>query len=138
IKNLHLVESAPWLLAAFLAALATAALAHALMVCVRAGRRDLAVLRTLGFVRRQVGATIRWQASATTAIGLATGVPTGLVVGRWIWRQAAGSTGALVEPVTTPLLGALVPFWLVLACLIAAVPARVAARMHPAEILRAE
>lgn len=139
VKNLQLVESAPWVLAAFLAALATVALAHALMVCVRAGRRDLAVLRTLGFVRRQVHATIRWQASATTAIGLVMGVPIGVAAGRWIWRLSAQNTGALVEPVTTAaLLAMLVPLALVLASLTASLPARRAAGMRAAEILRVE
>ena len=139
VKNLQLVESAPWLLAAFLAALATIALAHALVVCVRAGRRDIAVLRTLGFVRRQVHATIRWQASATMAIGLVAGVPIGVAVGRWIWRLSVENTGALVEPVTTAsLLATLFPLVLLLASVTSWVPARRAAGMRPAEILRVE
>jgi ABC-type lipoprotein release transport system permease subunit len=139
IKNLRLVGSAPWLLAAFLAALATAAVGHALVVSVRAGRRDLAVLRTLGFVRGQVQAAFQWQASAIVAIGLVAGLPLGVAVGRWMWRLAVRSTGALVEPViAAALLAALVPAALLLANLAAAVPARAAGRLRPTEILRAE
>jgi len=139
IKNLRLVGSTPWLLGAFLAAVAAAAVGHALIVSVRAGRRDLAVLRTLGFVRRQVQATVLWQASAIVAIGLVVGVPLGVAVGRWVWRLAVRSTGTLVEPVmAAAVLAALVPVALLLANLAAAVPARAAGRMRPAEVLRAE
>lgn len=139
IKNLQLVRSAPWLLAAFLAGLAMAAVGHAVVLSIRAGRRDLAVLRTLGFVRRQVQATIRWQASAIVAIGLLAGVPLGVAAGRWVWRLAVQNTGALVEPATAiALLAAMVPLALILANLTAAVPARAAGRLQAAEVLRTE
>lgn len=139
IKNLRLVSSTPWVLAAFLAALALAAVGHALVVSVRAGRRDLAVLRTLGFVRGQVQAVVQWQASAMVAIGLVVGLPLGVALGRWTWRLAVRSTGALVEPVVAAaLLAAIVPVALLLANLTAAVPARAAGRMRPAEVLRTE
>lgn len=139
IKNLRLVGSSPWVVAAFLAALGAGAVGHALVVSVRAGRRDLAVLRTLGFVRGQVQAAVRWQASAMVAIGLVAGLPLGVGVGRWVWRLAVQSTGALVEPVMpAALLAAIVPVAVVLANLAAAIPARAAGRMRPAEVLRAE
>lgn len=105
----------------------------------RAGRRDLAVLKTLGFVRRQVHATVRWQASVMVAVGLIPGVPLGIAVGRWIWRLAVRSTGALVEPVMAlSLLTAAVATALLLANLIAAIPAQTAGRTHAADILRSE
>jgi ABC-type lipoprotein release transport system permease subunit len=139
IQNLRLVSSAPWLLAAFLAALGTAAVGHALVMSVRAGRRDLAVLKALGFVRRQVHATVHWQASAMVALGLIPGVPLGMAVGRWVWRLAAQSTGALVEPVmAVAVLTAVVAAAFLLANVIAAVPARTAGRTHPAAVLQAE
>ncbi len=139
IQNLRLVSSAPWLLAAFLAALGTAAVGHALVMSVRAGRRDLAVLKALGFVRRQVHATVHWQASAMVAMGLIPGVPLGMAVGRWVWRLAARSTGALVEPVmAVAVLTAVVAAAFLLANVIAAVPARTAGRTHPAAVLGAE
>jgi ABC-type lipoprotein release transport system permease subunit len=139
LENLRLVGSTPWLLAAFLAALAITAVGHAVVVSVRAGARDLAVLRTLGFVRRQVRGTVQWQASAMVGVGLVAGIPLGLAAGRWIWRLAVRSTGALVEPVTAAaIVAAMVPLALLLANLTAAVPARAAARMRPAEVLRTE
>ena len=139
IQNLRSVRAAPWLLAGFLAALAAAAVGHALVMSVRAGRRDLAVLKALGFVRGQVHATVRWQASAMVGIGLIPGVPLGIAAGRWIWRLAARSTGALVEPVISEaLLGATVAAAFGLASLIAGIPARTAGRTPPAVILRAE
>lgn len=139
IQNLRLVSSAPWLLAVFLAALGTAAVGHALVMSVRAGRRDLAVLKALGFVRRQVHATVRWQASVMVAVGLIPGVPLGLAVGRWIWRLVVRSTGALVEPVMAlSVLTAAVVTAFLLANLIAAIPARTAGRTLSADILRTE
>ena len=139
IQNLRLVSSAPWLLAGFLAALGTAAVGHALVLSVRAGRRDLAVLKALGFARRQVHATVRWQASAMVAVGLIPGVPLGIALGRWIWRLVVRSTGALVEPVMAPsLLAAAVASAFLLANLIAAIPARAAGRTHAAHTLRTE
>ncbi len=139
IENLRLVRSAPWLLAAFLAALAFAAVGHALVMSVRAGRRELAVLKALGFVRRQVHAAVRWQVSTIAAIGLIPGVPLGIAAGRWIWRLAAQSTGALVEPVIAfTILIAVVATSFLLANVIAAIPARSAGRTHPAAVLRAE
>jgi ABC-type lipoprotein release transport system permease subunit len=138
ITNLRLVRSTPWLLATFLAALATAATVHALAVSVRAGRQDLAVLRTLGFDRRQVHAAVRWQAAAMVAIGLVAGVPIGLAVGRWTWRLAVRNTGALVEPVVSVVvLVAMVAVAVLLANLASTVPARTAGRMRPTEVLRA-
>ena len=139
IKNLRLVSSAPWLLADFLAALGTAAVGHALVMSVRQGRRDLAVLKALGFLRLQVHATVRWQASVMVAVGLIAGVPLGIAAGRWIWRLVVRSTGALVEPVMAlPLLAGAVATALLLANLIAAIPARAAGRTHAADILRTE
>ena len=44
----------------------------------------MALLKTLGFTRRQLAATVAWQASVITVIGSIVGTP-GVVIGRWLW-----------------------------------------------------
>ena len=68
--NLDEVGRFPQALAAFLAVLGLVFVGHALLSSPRRRRRDLAVLRTLGLVRRQVAATLAVQATAVTAVGL--------------------------------------------------------------------
>ncbi len=139
VANLARVGSAPWLLAAFLGAVAVAAVGHALVLSVRAGRRELAVLRATGFQRAQVRATVIWQATAIMGIGLVVGLPLGVAIGRWMWTAVAGGTGVVVQPVVAvALLATMVPVALVLANAIAALPARAAARTSPALVLRTE
>ncbi|MFI5047802.1 MAG: FtsX-like permease family protein [Acidimicrobiia bacterium] len=133
------VRSTPLLLAGLLGVLGAGVLAHLLVTSIRDRRRDLAVLKTLGFTRRQVATTVAWL--ATTLIGLAVvvGIPFGVVAGRWMWRSFADDLG-LASVVTLPVLAfvVLVGAALVLANLVAAWPARTAARTHPAVVLRSE
>ena len=133
------VERMPLLLAAILAVLAAATLAHVLVSGVRRRRRDLAMLKTLGFVRRQVSATVAWQATTVAAVALVVGVPLGIVVGRTAWRAFAEDLGVVVVP-RVPIVATLlvVAGALVLANLIAAGPAWVAARTRPAAVLQEE
>ena len=63
----------PLVVSALLVAIAAAVLAHALVMAIRRRRRHLAVLKTLGFDRRQVFATVAWQATTFAALGLAVG-----------------------------------------------------------------
>src|SRR5205814_10346245 len=102
-------------------------------------RRDLAVLKTLGFSRRQVGATIAWQATTLVAVSLLVGIPLGIAGGRWAWAFFANRLGVGPEVVLPVLAVALVvPVALALANLIAALPGRSAARTRPAMVLRTE
>jgi ABC-type antimicrobial peptide transport system permease subunit len=119
--------------------MAVATLAHTLLTSVRRRRRDLAVLKVLGFVRSQVSATVAWQSSVIAAVAVVIGLPLGTASGRWAWHLFAGELGVPAQP-TTPVLAAalLVAATLLLANLVAAVPARLAARTHPSVILRAE
>src|SRR4029078_5366292 len=57
------VRTLPLLLAGVLALLTTATVAHALVTTVRRRRRDLALLKALGFLRRQTSGTVAWQAT---------------------------------------------------------------------------
>ena len=88
LANLERVRALPWALAAFLAVVALLAIGHAVISTVRLRRRDLAVLRTLGLVDRQLSALVRWQGSTFAAIGLVFGMPLGLVAGRVVWQRS--------------------------------------------------
>ena len=100
---------------------------------------DLAIFKTLGFTRRQVRHAIAWQATTIAAIALLIGLPTGIAGGRWAWRVFATQLGVLPEPaVPLPTILIAIPAALVLANLIAAAPARAAARTQPATVLRTE
>jgi ABC-type lipoprotein release transport system permease subunit len=133
------VRTLPRALAAFLALLGIAATAHALATAVRRRRRDFAVLRTLGFRPGQNAAVIASQASTVALLGLVIGLPFGLAAGRVSWQWVADSTPLLyVPPVATVAAIAIVPVAIVLANALAAWPARQAARLRPADALRAE
>jgi ABC-type antimicrobial peptide transport system permease subunit len=139
LANLDHIASLPNLLAALLGLVAAGTLAHTLISSVRRRRRDLAVLRALGFVRRQVGMTVAWQATTIAIISLAIGLPLGAIAGRLAWRFFVSQLGYV--PVTiVPILGIVlaVPAAIILANMIAGIPARAAARTEPAVVLRAE
>jgi FtsX-like permease family len=139
VDNLDELGALPLALAAFLALLAAVAAVHALVSATRRRRHDLAVLRVLGFVSGQVHSTLRWQALTVAAVGLAVGVPAGLIAGRRIWSALAGAVGVMDDwtfPWLTVVLA--VPVALGVAVLLAIPPGRAAARMSPGQVLRAE
>jgi len=106
---------------------------------VRRRRRDLALLKTLGFTTRQLAAAVAWQASVAILIGLAVGIPLGIALGRWLWVLFARQIYAVPEasvPVLSVVLVALGAF--VLANVVAALPGRSAARTSTALVLRTE
>ena len=133
------IENLPALVAALLAATAAGALAHALVTSVRRRRRELAILKTLGFVRSQVMAAVAWQATMIAALALLVGLPLGVAFGRFLWNVFAEELGVVPEAVVPawPIL-LLVPATLLLANLVAAIPGRMAAHTRPALALRAE
>ena len=129
----------PTVLAALLGGLGLLAVGHALVTAVRRRRRDLALLNTLGFDRRQIRATVAWQATTLATVGLVIGIPAGLVIGRFAWRLVADGLG--VSPTAAiPALALLItiPAVLALVNLIALFPARAAAYTRAAVALRTE
>jgi hypothetical protein len=138
VRDLSGATALPLALALVLMLLACGTIAHTLLTSVRQRRRELAILKTLGFVTGQVRATVAWQATAIAAAGLVVGVPLGLIAGRYAWLLFAGQTAIVPAPVISPLTLLAFPVVLALANLIAAVPARTAARTQPAIVLRAE
>jgi ABC-type lipoprotein release transport system permease subunit len=139
VSLLQNVRGLPRALAAFLAVLGLAALGHALVTTVRRRRHDLAVLRAMGLRPRQSAACIFWQAMTVAVLALAIGVPLGIVLGRLSWRWVANSTPLLyVAPVAALAIAIAIPAAIVLANVLAAYPARRAAGVRPAEVLRTE
>jgi ABC-type lipoprotein release transport system permease subunit len=139
VENLGRVGGLPGVLAGLLALLAASTLAHLLVTSVRRRRRDLAVLKTLGFIRRQVSAAVAWQATTVALVALAVGLPIGVALGRWSWSLLIDRIGLGAEPVTPwPALLAAALATVLVANLVAAWPGRMAARTRPAVALRSE
>jgi ABC-type lipoprotein release transport system permease subunit len=137
--NVAEVDDLPLLLAGFMAALAIGTAIHLLISATRARRRELALLRVLGFTRGQVRRVVAWQAITESIFVLAIGIPLGVLVGRWAWQLFATNLGVQVEPLTPwTTLGILVPIALAAAVLIAGIPGWRAARRPPAQTLRSE
>ena len=139
IVNYKTMGTLPAILSGGLAAGAVAALGLTLVTSVRRRRRDFALLKTLGFTRRQLSAAIAWQSTVVIAIGLVIGVPLGIAAGRWLWLLFAGELSAVPDPVVPAASIALAALAaLVLANLVAALPGRSAARTRAALVLRSE
>jgi FtsX-like permease family len=139
IVNYQSMGITPVILSAGLALGAVLALGLTVAETVRRRRRDLALLKSLGFTRRQLSAVAAWQASVAAVVGVAFGVPIGIVLGRLLWILFARNIDAVPEPT--------VPVWpivliclgaIVLANLVAALPGQLAARTPTALALRAE
>jgi hypothetical protein len=85
----------PLILGCVLAMFGVATLLHLLVVSVVRRRREMGMLKALGFVDLQVGATVLWQATTVALVGIVIGVPLGIVVGRVIWNAFATNLGAV-------------------------------------------
>jgi predicted lysophospholipase L1 biosynthesis ABC-type transport system permease subunit len=133
------VRRTPLLLAGLLGLLGACVLVHLLVTSVRARRRDLAVLKTIGFTRRQIAMTVAAQATTLVLVALVIAIPIGLVIGRWTWSSFADDIGvvaAVVWPVALVLVVAALT--LLVGNAAAAFPARNAARTRAALVLRSE
>ena len=139
VVNFGRVESLPVLVAVLLGVLAVATLAHTLLTSIQRRRRDLAVLKTLGFLPAQVRGAVVWQASSFCALALLIGIPAGVLTGRWAWDALAHQLGTLPEAAVPPVaLLLIVPTAIVVANAVAAWPAVLAGRVRPALALRTE
>lgn len=139
VARVQQIDTLPAMLAGFLALLGVVSVGFVLASSVRRRGRELAILKTLGFSRRQVSATIAWQSTTMAAVGVLIGIPLGVIVGRVIWRSIAQGIGVVSTPdVPVGLLAVVALMTIVLANLIAALPAWAAARTRPATVLRSE
>ena len=139
VLNLQSVDRLPTLLAGLVVLLGVAAVGNTLVTAVRQRRRDLAVLRTVGFVRRQVAAVVAWQATWFSLVAVLLGIPLGVAGGRWAWNLVASGIGS-VSPAVVPTLALCFVIFaaLILANVIAAWPGWMAARVAPGVVMRSE
>jgi ABC-type antimicrobial peptide transport system permease subunit len=136
---LQQVDNLPLILGGLLALLATVAVGHAVILGIRRRRRELAVLRTIGFRRRDVRAAIAYQSTILAALGLAVGIVAGVVVGRLVWRAVADGLGVEAQFDLSVLAVALVALGgIVVANVIGAIAAQAAIRDRPATALAVE
>ncbi len=139
IVNADDITGSSALLGGAVALSALASLMLALTAAVRRRRHDLALLKALGFTRRQVSATIAWQATSTVAVGLLIGVPVGIAVGRLTWTLFARQLDVVAEPAVPIIVIAFIAVAaLVAANALAAFPARYARTVPAALVIRGE
>jgi ABC-type antimicrobial peptide transport system permease subunit len=139
IVNFRSMGTIPAVLAAVLASGSVAALGLTLTASIRRRRRELALLKALGFTQRQLALSVAWQASGAAFVGCVFGLPIGVAVGRELWLLFARSVNAVPQatvPALTLTLVGLGAF--VFSNLVAAIPERVAARTPAALVLRSE
>ena len=139
VETIRRTEPLPLLFATLVAILALGTLIHAVAMALRRNRREVALLKALGFSRGQIQSTILVQAAVLVGVAGLFGLPIGLVVGRWSWRLAAQTIGVVVVPVV-PLLtvAAVVAAALGTALAVGAIAARTAERVPAAATLRTE
>ncbi|MEO7428695.1 MAG: FtsX-like permease family protein, partial [Acidimicrobiales bacterium] len=138
ITNFSRVRSTPLVMALLLVTVAVGMMGHALVVSVARRRRDIAILKTIGFSPRQVWSSIIWQATTMLCSALAIGIVPGVLAGRWAWAAVATEIGVPSDatiPVVVFVVG--VPVALIVAVLCAALPGRSAARAGAAAALAA-
>jgi hypothetical protein len=139
IVNYRSLGDTPVFLGAGLAAGAVAALALTLLASVRRRRRDLALLKALGFTGPQLAAAVAWQSTIAVVIGTVVGVPFGIALGRWLWDLFARSIHAVPAPSVPVVSVSLIALGaIVLANVVAALPGRLAARTPTALLLHSE
>jgi hypothetical protein len=139
IENYRVMGATPVILALGLALGAIVALGLSLIASVRRRLRDLALLRSLGLLQRQLVSTIAWQASTVGVFGAVIGIPLGVLLGRWLWTLFARNIYAVPEPTVSVVSLALVALiTLVLVNVVALAPARIAARTSTAQLLRSQ
>ena len=139
IVNFHSMGTTPTIFSACLALGAIAALGITLGASVRRRRRDLALLKALGFTQRQLASAIAWQATVAAVFGAVIGIPLGILIGRELWVLFAHSIDA-VPDASIPLLSIVLVGvgTVVFAIAVAAIPGRIAARTSTALVLRTE
>ena len=114
-------------------------LLHLLLTSLNRRRRETGLLKSLGMLRIQIAYCVSWQTTTIALIAILIGVPLGIAAGRLIWSAFADNLGVGTQPVVTAAkmagiaLGALI-----VANILAVVPALVAARERPASLLRSE
>jgi hypothetical protein len=139
VVNLERIHTLPYILAVMLAIVALGTVGHALLTSTAGRRREIAALRSLGFVSSQVLRTVWWQAIVIVGIAMVIGLPLGVALGRVSWHLLANELTVTSSP-AIPFAGLslLVVATLALALAVAAAPAVRAASTSPSLALRSE
>jgi len=133
------VDDLPTILAAIMLLVAAAALTHTMLTSIRRRRREFAILRTLGWVGRDVTTTVSVQATTFAVVALCLGIPFGIVTARVAWTTVADLLGVPAEQVTSiPAVAVAALAVVAVANLAALLPARLAHRTGPATTFRTD
>ena len=139
VQNLSQLGRLPAVVAGLVGLAALLALANALVAAVRRRDADLAVLRAIGFTRRQTVLAVVVMGITIASLGVIVGLPLGVVIGSSLWRTAAEGAFVLSDARLPGLLLALPAGTALVAAVVAAlVPGRRAARQSPVARLRVE
>jgi len=129
----------PLILGLVLIVFGAATLLHVLVVSVTRRRGEVGLLKSLGFLRRQVAYTLSWQTTTVALIGIVVGLPAGVALGRLVWRIFADNLGVVPVPTVAGRVIVLIALGTVVVANVLAIgPALVAARSTPAALLRSE
>jgi hypothetical protein len=129
----------PLILGLVVALFGIGTLLHLLLTSLNRRRRETGLLKSLGMLRRQIAYCVSWQTTTIALLAIVLGVPLGIATGRLVWSAFSDNLGVGTQPVVTAVkilgiaLGALI-----VANVLALVPAFVAARARPASLLRSE
>jgi ABC-type lipoprotein release transport system permease subunit len=129
----------PLILGVVVAILGIGTLLHLLLTSLSRRRRETGLLKSLGMLRRQIAYCVSWQTTTIALIAIVIGVPLGVAAGRVVWSAFADNLGVGTQPVVASArilaiaLGALL-----VANVLASIPAFLAARERPATLLRNE
>ena len=137
IVNLQSVDRLPVILAGLVSLVGIVTVGNVLRLSVLQRRRELALLKTIGFQRSQVAVTVATQAVMFSAVALVLGLPIGIGLGRWAWSLVTASLGS-ASPAQFPvsLLALIVPVTLAVSLCAAAGPGWSAAQVAPATTIR--
>ena len=128
-------------LGAMLLLVGLVSLVNTISVGIRERRRDLGVLKAIGFTPRQIVGSVLSSAFVLAAIAISIGVPIGLWVSMRISDEIGNRLGwgpGLFEAPPAAWVIAVVPFFLSTVALAALVPGMFAARLRASEALRTE
>jgi hypothetical protein len=132
-------RATPRLLAALLVALAAGIVVHVIITIARVRRRDVAILRSVGFTPRQVRTSAVWQAGALALVAGLVALVIGITGGRALWRVYATRLDIAPEPAIAWFGIGLVILALAAVCLVMSLAmARQVLRRRPGAELRAE
>jgi ABC-type antimicrobial peptide transport system permease subunit len=137
--NASSLRPVPWALVGFLVVLGIASVTHAVHSTLRRRRRELAVLRALGFGPADERTAIRWQAACIAIVALVLGLPLGVIGGRLVFETLVEDAGLERTFATSAFViaGAVIATICALQLLAVVLGSR-AGRLRPAAVLRAE